>query len=192
MRAILSHRVAESNHRSPGGGNCLLGDGTTRGLGPPLSPLPHALTAPPGRRGTAVLAKRVAPPPGLVPTDDLVERAGEEGGGERARNVDGVEEVAGCRAGVDLVEEPHPFLGEGERADRFLLKRRHSRSHGLSGQRAGGSFRQGFHDQRASHGGGPAGYCPSPSPPPRGSGAHDACRLATWSLNFRRVCAAGV
>ena len=91
---------------------------------------------------------------GLVPADHLVERAGEEGGGERARDVDGVEEVVGCRAGVDLVEEPHPLLGEGERADRFLLKRRHTRSHGLSGQRAGGSFRQGSHDQTASHGGG--------------------------------------
>ena len=98
----------------------------------------------------------------LVPADHLVERAGEEGGGERARDVDGVEEVAGCRAGVDLVEEPHSLLGEGERADRFLLKRRHTRAHGLSGQRAGRSFRQGFHDQRASHGGGPAGYCPPP------------------------------
>src|SRR5215213_552879 len=65
-----------------------------------------------------------------------------------------VEEVAGCRAGVDLDEEPHPLLGEGERADRFLLKRRHTRTHGLSGQRAGGSFRQGSHDQTASHGGG--------------------------------------
>ncbi len=91
---------------------------------------------------------------GLVPADHLVERAGEEGGGERARNVDGVEKVAGCRAGVDLVEEPRPLLGEGERADRFLLKRHHTRSHGLPGQRAGGSFRQGFHDPTASHGGG--------------------------------------
>jgi hypothetical protein len=99
----------------------------------------------------------------LVPADHLVERAGEEGGGERARDVDGVGEVVGCRAGVDLVEEPHPLLGEGERADRFLLKRRRTRSQGLSGQRAGGSFRQGSHDPTASHGGGPAGYCPPPS-----------------------------
>ena len=61
-----------------------------------------------------------------MPAGHLVERAGEEGGGERARDVDGVEEVAGGCAGVDLVEEPHPLLGEGERADRFLLKRRHT------------------------------------------------------------------
>ena len=56
----------------------------------------------------------------LVPADHLVERAGEEGGVERARDGDGVEEVVGRRAGVDLVEEPHPLLGEGERGGPFL------------------------------------------------------------------------
>ncbi len=88
----------------------------------------------------------------LVPADHLVERAGEEGGGERACEIDGVEEVAGCRAGVDLVEEPHPLLGKGERA-----------THGGSRQQVGGAFRRGSHDPTASHGGGPAGYCPPPS-----------------------------
>src|SRR5438105_4744883 len=43
-----------------------------------------------------------------------------------------------AQAGAEAVGDP--LLDEGERADRFLLKRRYTRSHGLSGQRAGRSF----------------------------------------------------
>ena len=62
MRAILTHRVAGSHHRSPAEGNSLLGGGTTRDLAP-TPPLPRAFTSSPGDPGEgsrAVLAKWVA------------------------------------------------------------------------------------------------------------------------------------
>src|SRR6185369_14550837 len=52
---------------------------------------------------------------GLVSRDQGGEPGGEGGEGEVPRELEGRSDVVGRRAGIELVEEPEPFLGKGER-----------------------------------------------------------------------------
>ena len=51
----------------------------------------------------------------LVAADELVQAAAEDRDRERPRDLDAVEQVVDRRPRIELVEEPHPLLGEGER-----------------------------------------------------------------------------
>src|SRR6266545_1840987 len=121
------------------------------------------------------LGRRWPPAPHLlvVDVDRLLEdvagaqvgRAGEELQLSRTAFVEaGIDSYAHCRHGraADVIHAYDSLQESWSRVHDRNYPLSSTRSHGLSGQRAGGSFRQGSHDPTASHGGGPAGYCPPP------------------------------